>query len=1379
MPFTKFCRPGLAAPLLVLALHTAAFAQPAAPRLMVQSGPQPAVQYVFSISPDNRLIASAGDDRGHVTVWESASGRRLCQISTTLGASPAPAFMGLARVQMAFAPDGHSLAVASGEENIGVWDLRRCALQHEVALEPRSGKPPRSIAALADGRLLILGGDGRYATARVFAGQGQLSPVNTSGPTDSALLHRASADGQLVLESGTLSDQAMADMARKQAGGVLDALPGGQQMLDKMAASGQLGDILGRISGTGPSAGPGAPGSFAMPHGVRVRELRAGAAEPFELPAPGTGAIGASGSLGSTTALSPSGRLVLTLREGQLALFDRTRRSKQAETALPDLGLGGSGPAAMGGGVADQGVWVGFSADEKRVFVWRGHAFGGSSVRANAATRGARLEVRQASDLKLIRSVDYSPTLSDNFYDTLAAGSFTQSADRRLLVLGVSTLTGGKMGVVDLTTDEPKLRTWTPSFGFASHLAWADDHTLVTLHTRQLTGTGSALVGREAGQRLANAGSEKEALQIQRYLRWDLRGGALGSGVAAAEGGAARAALGSGGAFAAFWSLAPPELQGDAQVWVEVHDTANTRRLHRVALAGREGERPLLLAVSPDGQHIAATWPPGRQRSTAAARPPGIDLNRAMNDAFANATGDRASREQRREQRRNERAAARPQSLVTVHDAATGALVLNQPLPLKLNTLGAGGLRFVGQGADQALAVFDGDREAALLRLSGGAAPQLLRSDSGLFDLLLAEGGEARPIVRQPDRAPGAIGLPVAAGQALATPLRSGVLPGAGSTAFSHDVGLIGQRLVAVNPAGTQLATAAGQTPGIEIYSLDASGATRTRTLAGHASAVVALAFSPNGRLLASSSEDGEMLLWNLATGRWVAKLHAFSDGTWAVVDPEGRFDTNQLENIEQLHWVMGDEPFTALPLDIFMRDYYEPRLLARLMAGETLRPIRPLAELNRARPELTISAIEPADASGNSVNVTVRVRATRDARGRDSGAQDLRLFRNGQLVGYAPQADGAIALDAAKQEATLTFRNIRLPAGRAEVEFSTYAFNQERVKSATVRSVHVRSGTLAAPKRRAFIVAVGVNAYDSPAWRLRYAANDARLMLSTLAGRMRAAGGYSEIVEVPLIADGPQALHASKAHLRAAIDILAGRPGDRSLLAGVPQAKALAAAGPDDVVIISFSGHGVAGERGEFYLLPQDLGAGNDKGVTDALLARSVSSTELSAWLRDLDAGDTALVIDACHSAAAVEQEGFKPGPMGSRGLGQLAYDKGIRILAASQADDVALESGRLQHGLLSFSLLRDGLEAQRADHLPTDQRIELAEWLGYGAQRVPVLYEALRSGAPITDTRGAVRLQVPAAAQPIAQRKPLQQPALFDFTRRPRSPVIATVGR
>jgi hypothetical protein len=37
----------------------------------------------------------------------------------------------------------------------------------------------------------------------------------------------------------------------------------------------------------------------------------------------------------------------------------------------------------------------------------------------------------------------------------------------------------------------------------------------------------------------------------------------------------------------------------------------------------------------------------------------------------------------------------------------------------------------------------------------------------------------------------------------------------------------------------------------------------------------------------------------------------------------------------------MPDDPLTPLPLEIFMRDYYEPRLLPRILAGEKFNPVR------------------------------------------------------------------------------------------------------------------------------------------------------------------------------------------------------------------------------------------------------------------------------------------------------------------------------------------------------------------------------------------------------------------------------------------------------
>jgi WD40 repeat protein len=111
----------------------------------------------------------------------------------------------------------------------------------------------------------------------------------------------------------------------------------------------------------------------------------------------------------------------------------------------------------------------------------------------------------------------------------------------------------------------------------------------------------------------------------------------------------------------------------------------------------------------------------------------------------------------------------------------------------------------------------------------------------------------------------------------------------------------------------------------------DVSSGRELRTLIGHSDLVDAVAFT--GNFLLTGSADATMKLWRIDSNKPLATLISLDKGDWVVVTPDNRFDTGRnLDNIEGLHWVMPDAPFTPLPLGKFMRDYYEPRLLARLM---------------------------------------------------------------------------------------------------------------------------------------------------------------------------------------------------------------------------------------------------------------------------------------------------------------------------------------------------------------------------------------------------------------------------------------------------------------
>jgi WD40 repeat protein len=546
-----------------------------------------------------------------------------------------------------------------------------------------------------------------------------------------------------------------------------------------------------------------------------------------------------------------------------------------------------------------------------------------------------------------------------------------------------------------------------------------------------------------------------------------------------------------------------------------------------------------------------------------------------------------------------------------------------------------------------------------------------------------------------------------------------------------------------------------------------------------HSSDVHSVAFSADGRFIVTGCQDGATYLWNTATGQELCRLISFTGETWTVVDTEGRFDTNNLDDNPGLRWIMPDEPMKPLPIEIFTRDYYEPGLLARVLRGDELTPVASLATLNRVQPCVEIMNVASQAGSPDLVTVTIAVAKAastvqRDASGKflETGVYSLQLFRNGQLVGQLPTAQGAddiaswrrnsgVELDDQARR-IVEFKDIKLPRhGSRETEFSAYAFNEDRVKSATARKVFNRPEMLVAAKGRAYVITVGVSAYENRAWDLKFAAKDARLARRVLSTTLLQTRQFSEVVPISLISDYPAAGRrmlestATKANVKEALELLSGAITSPTLLRKVANSAKLRKATPDDLVLIFFSSHGLyrrVGGRDNFYFLPSDIGSGDKMLESPDLFAHSISNEEFADWLKDVDAGELIVIANACQSEASINTAGFKPGPLGNRSLGQLAYDKGMRILAASQSLASALEADELSASLLTRALISEGLQAKRADNSPTDQKIMLGEWLKYGATRVPALYAA--------------------ANYPEAR---VQRPVLFDFVRNKRDIALA----
>ncbi|MBZ9700532.1 MULTISPECIES: caspase family protein [unclassified Mesorhizobium] len=558
---------------------------------------------------------------------------------------------------------------------------------------------------------------------------------------------------------------------------------------------------------------------------------------------------------------------------------------------------------------------------------------------------------------------------------------------------------------------------------------------------------------------------------------------------------------------------------------------------------------------------------------------------------------------------------------------------------------------------------------------------------------------------------------------------------------------------------------------------------------------------SDRGRYFMTSSEsEPSVTIFETDGGTQLAKIFRYGPHEWAMTDSVGQFDAGDLSQLEGVNWLMPDDPLRPLSPDVFMRDYFEPNLLGRLLAcheaeasgknanacAEAFKPVRPLASLNRIQPDVRIVSVKAGptpDVALVEVEASGKVDATQPNGKTSTGVYDVRLFRDGQIVGQWPEPkDNAAAMVGDDLAAWRSTSQVEMATGKTaarhvftvrlaggdkgkKVTFTAYGFNEDRVKSATWTddSYAVPQGIAVPAKPHAYVVTVGVNEYEKQSLRLNFAVADARAIETAL----QSIKGY-DVVPVLLTSDyarkdgdKPAVDHATKADIRAVLDLLAGKgETERERLRRElgPVIDRLVKVTPDDLVVLAFSGHGHA-EQGRFYILPSD--SGNDL----TKLYRMISSEELTAWLRDVDAGEMVMIVDACHSAAGVP-EGFKPGPMGDRGLGQLAYDKGMRILAATQADDVALESGSLGQGLLTYALVREGLKAGQdgkdAADADRDGAVTMKEWLTYAETRVPGLYQDVLAGK-IPKTRDSS----PDLNLLEDTTRHAQTPALFDFVR------------
>jgi WD40 repeat protein len=506
---------------------------------------------------------------------------------------------------------------------------------------------------------------------------------------------------------------------------------------------------------------------------------------------------------------------------------------------------------------------------------------------------------------------------------------------------------------------------------------------------------------------------------------------------------------------------------------------------------------------------------------------------------------------------------------------------------------------------------------------------------------------------------------------------------------------------------------------------------------------------APNGRIDVSEFETGELRV----------SLFTFGKQDWLAVTPDGFFDGSP-GAWKRVIWRLDNNTFRYAPVEAFFTDFFHPGLLQDLLNGKLPKTSVDISRKDIRQPKVIAELADENLKADNiparkaTIKVTV-IDAPPDERhpNKSSGAQDVRLFRNGSLVKVWRG-------DVLKGQSSATL-GATIPVIAGENRLTAYAFNHDNVKS-TDATLVVNGAESLKRQGTAYILAVGINNYSNSQYNLKYAVADALDFSAEVKRQQELLKRYAQ-VEVISLSD----TQATKADITQKLTQLATRVQ------------------PEDAVIIYFAGHGTA-QGNQFYLIPHDLGYRGprqtlSKAGLQTILDHSISDRELEKLFEGIDAGQLLLVIDACNSGQALEAEEKRRGPMNSKGLAQLAYEKGMYVLTAAQSYQAAKEAKKFGHGFLTYALIEEGLKQGAADREPKNGTIDLRKWLNYATEEVPKMQE--QNSLEALRGRGRYLVFVGDGSPPrnvglnVDARDNIQRPRLFYRREADSNPLVVAV--
>ena len=481
----------------------------------------------------------------------------------------------------------------------------------------------------------------------------------------------------------------------------------------------------------------------------------------------------------------------------------------------------------------------------------------------------------------------------------------------------------------------------------------------------------------------------------------------------------------------------------------------------------------------------------------------------------------------------------------------------------------------------------------------------------------------------------------------------------------------------------------------------------------GHRDYVGAVAFHPSKPWIATGSWDGTTRLWNTESEveiceREICQLISFPDKSWAVVDPDGRYNTSEGSRLDGLHWVIDNEPVEVHQLE---RRYWDSDLLHKLLHDK--QRLKDVASLTAPGLypgiEISIPILEQPTLAINLTN-------------RGGGLGPVWVKIDGRVVSEISVPNPAATREDIQIELNEGELAHHLAPGRTNIiEVVSHNHNQSTgLRSRPVRVPYTPPGEPAI-EPRVWALVVGTSDYDGEDLDLDYAAKDAQ--------------DFAEALRVAVSGLWPDEPLDDRLDLR----LLTSPANKARNAAHSPTAKIIRESLDEiaedathaDIVLVYFSGHGLTlreaeSSESEYVYATWQVAAKADLEDKELRRLRGILGSELRSWMKRVRARKTVLIMDTCE-AGGIFGELDKARAIDSdrkRVLQRLQDRTGTYILAGSAANRFSFEASEYAQGLLTYSLL-SGMQGPALES--PGSYVDISRLLNHAIDRTETLADGL----------------------------------------------------